>query len=405
MKNAHIFSRAYIGLSVLVFITLPSGCISPKAALEEARSADTILAYEAFLERFGRSPQAFVARHRIAELRLDQARAQGDRVVLAELSADPNADRTVRAKARATLTQMNFDALVAGGNKAELEAYIRDNPRSQLRSRAQKALDDLIFRQAQQSSSVEALKAYLEKYPRGSHVDEAADLIEQRVFSACQETDSYEAWLEFLDRYPNSARASAARQHLEVLEAPRIAALMVDLDVNAIDQWGGSRLHEAAFTGDLLLAKALIRKGIDVNARISRTGIAPLHVAALHDHGSVVQVLLDNGADPNAADKLGSYPLDFAPSGGTAAGRLKASKASVNRVIHEPLFKVPPGGFAKYDYVANIVIMRMGSGPSYYFNRHGRSPKLSSTAGGAVVFDVYSRQWRNAVNVSDPYSP
>lgn len=89
-------------------------------------------------------------------------------------------------------------------------------------------------------------------------------------------------------------------------------------------------LHWAAQRGDRQLVDLLIRAGADVNAKAppfnqasnvvtgpeiwgaedaDKTGETPLHVAAHLGHTEVLQALLENGADVNAASDEGATPL------------------------------------------------------------------------------------------------
>ncbi|XP_013398731.1 serine/threonine-protein phosphatase 6 regulatory ankyrin repeat subunit C isoform X2 [Lingula anatina] len=73
-----------------------------------------------------------------------------------------------------------------------------------------------------------------------------------------------------------------------------------------------SQLYIACFWGVKDIARALLMKGADVNARNSTTLWTPLHAATFQEHGPVVMLLLDNGADPNSKDAEGRSPKDFA---------------------------------------------------------------------------------------------
>jgi ankyrin repeat protein/L-ascorbate metabolism protein UlaG (beta-lactamase superfamily) len=81
---------------------------------------------------------------------------------------------------------------------------------------------------------------------------------------------------------------------------------------------GQTLLHTAAYNGKLEIAKYLIDKGADVNAR-SASASAPLHGAALYGHEEVVRLLISKGADPNAANASGFTPVINAATGGTLA--------------------------------------------------------------------------------------
>lgn len=405
-------------IAVMAFVAALSGCASPNTVLQEARATNSILAYEQLVKQFPNSPEASIAKGLISQLQLEGALSRSDKVLLATLSKDQNGDRAVREKAKTALEKLNFDDLVAKRDISELEDYIRNNRRSTLVPQAKEAIDDINFNNAQQISSIEALNAYLLKYPRGRHASEVSILIEQLEFGACEKSDTtYEAWLAFLSRYPEGAHASIAKTRLNVLEAPRVEALMRNLDINAIDKWGGTRLHMAAVNGDLILAKAMLRKKANLNTPISETGITPLHIAALHDQGQTVQWLLENGANPNATDKLGSYPLDFAPKGGSASMLLKNVGASKNEIVWIPLTKSPPHGFEAYDRASKMVIQRDRSITSYYFSPHVGCPRLrpnvlffsgsrysNSDAYFGYYFDIYSNEWRRDV-IKNEYLP
>ena len=59
-------------------------------------------------------------------------------------------------------------------------------------------------------------------------------------------------------------------------------------------------LHESIRRNDLAGVKALIARGVDVNAP-SRYGVTPLGLAALNANTAILRALLDAGANPSAA--------------------------------------------------------------------------------------------------------
>lgn len=68
---------------------------------------------------------------------------------------------------------------------------------------------------------------------------------------------------------------------------------------------------EAIKKNDIIIVKALIDAGADINAR-NRTGLTPLHVAALTGQKAAVELLIDKGANINAKNENGVTPLQMA---------------------------------------------------------------------------------------------
>jgi len=75
---------------------------------------------------------------------------------------------------------------------------------------------------------------------------------------------------------------------------------------------GETLLHVASQHGHGDIARLLISRGADVNARAD-VGVAPLHLAARNGHTRVAAILLDNGAELNAIETLhNSTPYGWA---------------------------------------------------------------------------------------------
>jgi hypothetical protein len=59
-------------------------------------------------------------------------------------------------------------------------------------------------------------------------------------------------------------------------------------------------IYEAARQGKIEAVKQHIATGADVNAKLDRFGLTPLHGAAEGGHGEIAELLIDKGADVNA---------------------------------------------------------------------------------------------------------
>ena len=79
-------------------------------------------------------------------------------------------------------------------------------------------------------------------------------------------------------------------------------------DVNAKDWQGETALHEAAYWNAIDVAKVLIDESANVNAK-DKNGETPLHEAASKNAVDVAKILLEKGVEVNTTDNIGETPL------------------------------------------------------------------------------------------------
>ncbi|XP_033104104.1 serine/threonine-protein phosphatase 6 regulatory ankyrin repeat subunit B-like [Anneissia japonica] len=96
----------------------------------------------------------------------------------------------------------------------------------------------------------------------------------------------------------------------------------VEGDDKAVKQ---SQLYIASFWGFHDVVKSLIDSGADVNKQNNGTLWTPLHAATFQEHGKVVMLLLERGAQAELPDAEGRTPADF----GSASDKIWAHFASV----------------------------------------------------------------------------
>ncbi len=120
------------------------------------------------------------------------------------------------------------------------------------------------------------------------------------------------AWLAGCATAPTPPALSiwdaAERDRIEVVRQH----LAIGADVNARGGITGlTALHQAAFHGHRAIAALLIEAGADVDAA-SRRGETPLHLTVYWEHREIAALLLANGAAVNARLENGLTPLDWA---------------------------------------------------------------------------------------------
>ena len=110
--------------------------------------------------------------------------------------------------------------------------------------------------------------------------------------------------------------------------------LTAGTDINAKTKgYGWTPLFYATSGGGQKeIVELLIAEGADVNAK-DKLGDTPLQVAAYQDHKEIAELFIANGADVNAKSDNGKTPLDWADGetadllrkhGGKTGGELKA---------------------------------------------------------------------------------
>ena len=172
-------------------------------------------------------------------------------------------------------------------------------------------------------------------------VERVAECMPQDVDVPPDVDEPYGFWgLSLADRTLPAAAASA--------RDTAVIRLLLDAgaDLHPRPGLGGDTpLHLAARSGTAEVVRMLIEAGIDPNVRNTRlaryhfTSLAPLHFAAASNPDpDIVSTLIEMGADLNAPDHEGKFPLHHAAMNANPAvsGALLEAGADVN---------APPGGF------------------------------------------------------------
>jgi ankyrin repeat protein len=92
-----------------------------------------------------------------------------------------------------------------------------------------------------------------------------------------------------------------------------VVAVLLSVKFDGVGfEFSASQVHEAAAGDNPDMVHVLHEAGANLSERDCRTGLSPLHVAVTKEQLSVVQTLLDLGANPWLKDPQGRTPVDLA---------------------------------------------------------------------------------------------
>ena len=87
-------------------------------------------------------------------------------------------------------------------------------------------------------------------------------------------------------------------------------------DVDAADLMNQSPLHMACLQGHTAVAQLLLEAGAEVNAASAEMGTRPIHRASMGGNLEITQMLIRAGAEINCTDEAGFSPIHWAANGG-----------------------------------------------------------------------------------------
>jgi len=96
-----------------------------------------------------------------------------------------------------------------------------------------------------------------------------------------------------------------------------------DLNKVSTNDHANRPLHAAIAGGQLPVVELLLAEGADPNAA-EGTGLSPLHLAVLDDRASLLPVLVRAGADPSLPTTDGRLAVELAPEGSEGRAYLQS---------------------------------------------------------------------------------
>ena len=173
----------------------------------------------------------------------------------------------------------------------------------------------------------------------------------------------------------------------EAIDQGDSAAVAAMLDANPAlldDRLPNARtpLHTAAYGGKLNIVGLLLDRGADANAATGN-GSTPLHGAAISGHEAVVRLLVEKGANVNAANQFGYTPLTNA----AISGNVPTMKFLVDRGANiEAVISDGP--------VPLVCSIRSRNPEAVEFLlKAGADPNRTSEHGGALMEAVLLAAW------------
>ncbi|BDA75871.1 hypothetical protein CAL7716_100370 (plasmid) [Calothrix sp. PCC 7716] len=91
----------------------------------------------------------------------------------------------------------------------------------------------------------------------------------------------------------------------------KVTELIANKNINNKNEAGETALHLAVKNNDSRLIQILINNGADVNAATNYKA-TPLHYAASFGTKGTINLLIEKGSNINVVDKNGKKPLDWA---------------------------------------------------------------------------------------------
>ena len=136
----------------------------------------------------------------------------------------------------------------------------------------------------------------------------------------------------------------------------------------------GVKLYDTAREGDKDKVQQLLSTGmIDVNIKVNNASMTPLIIATHHGHRDIIQLLVDNGADLNKADRGGYTPLKRA----AYYGQIITAKFLIDLGAEPGLTKAANKG----QYAIIQVLLQAGADPNMT-DLNGECPLLVAALNG-----------------------
>jgi len=133
--------------------------------------------------------------------------------------------------------------------------------------------------------------------------------------------------------------------------------LIFGANINCTDIFGYTPLHWAAMKGRAEIAVLLISKGASLDQKCLNYSFTALHCAINENQNTIINTLINSGANIMAKDKDGNTPLHFASMMGndSVVHKLLSKGANVNAMDNQGVTPIFLANYCGHGKVVNIL--------------------------------------------------
>ncbi|RME03495.1 MAG: hypothetical protein D6812_05160, partial [Deltaproteobacteria bacterium] len=211
-ERSHGFFRTLPSAFLCLFLFVAAGCAS--AAYERARRANTVEAYEKFLQNHPDSDQAPEARQRLEQLRYEQVKfLRTEQAYQSFIEQYP--DNPYVPQIRKELEEIRYKRAITNGTLEDYETYLKYHPTGEHVTEILTRYEERLWEEAELENTVAAFEKFLEKARLEASRERARAKIEELAYQEAVTADTPQAYARFLQRFGKSRYAKEAKARYE----------------------------------------------------------------------------------------------------------------------------------------------------------------------------------------------
>lgn len=200
-----------VSFFTLQFIIL--SCATSNQSWERAKSENTLLSYQKFLQEYPKSDHAIEAKRHIELLKMDKAKKSDDIIEL-ELFIKMHPGNEYIPLARARLEKLYFEKAKSANAVDAYKMFIKEHSNSPYKNRALEQIEVLRYRETQKIDTIDAYAKYLKDYPDSQYASKAKFELDRKIFNNAKTKGTIRALENYLLDYPTSTYIEEAKGYL-----------------------------------------------------------------------------------------------------------------------------------------------------------------------------------------------